>query len=99
MPTPSSAAFGEAAEQYDEAIAAYEREDGSLDESIAAIRAGKLLDGLLERNPGEEMGWFWNIRELPEMPHASHLNQVLAGHDFQEALQELPRPALPGART
>ena len=79
--------YGEAAERYNEALAAYEREDGNLDESIAAIRAGKLLDGLLERNPGEEMGWFWNIRELPEMPHASHLNQVLAGHEFQEAFK------------
>ena len=28
----------------------------ALDESIAAIRAGKLLDGLLERNPGERDG-------------------------------------------
>lgn len=80
-------AFGQAADQYNEAIAAYEREGGKLDESIAAIRAGKLLDGLIERNPGEEMGWFWNIRELPEMPHASHLNQVLAGHEFQEAFK------------
>lgn len=79
--------YGEAAERYNEALAAYEREDGNLNESIAAIRAGKLLDGLLERNPGEEMGWFWNIRELPEMPHASHLNQVLAGHEFQEAFK------------
>jgi len=79
--------FGEAADRYNEALAAYEREDGNLNESIAAIRAGKLLDGLLERNPGEEMGWFWNIRELPEMPHASHLNQVLAGHEFQEAFK------------
>ena len=79
--------YGEAAERYNEALAAYEREVGNLDESIAAIRAGKLLDGLLERNPGEEMGWFWNIRELPEMPHASHLNQVLAGHEFQEAFK------------
>jgi hypothetical protein len=80
-------AFGEAAEQYNAAISAYEREGGNLDESITAIRGGKLLDGLIERNPGDEMGWFWNIRELPEMPHASHLNQVLAGHEFQEAFK------------
>jgi DNA repair ATPase RecN len=46
-----------------------------------------LLAGLIERNPGEEMGWFWNIQELPEMPHASHLTQVLAQHEFQEAFK------------
>ena len=33
------------------------------------------------------MGWFWNIRELPEMPHAGHLSQVLAEHEFQEAFK------------
>ena len=58
---------------------------GRVETSVDTLQ--RLLDGLLERNPGEEMGWFWNIRELPEMPHASHLNQVLAGHEFQEAFK------------
>jgi hypothetical protein len=80
-------AFGQSLERYNEAIAVFERESVSLDESIAAIRAGKLVDGLMERNPGDEMGWFWTIRELPEMPHAGHLSQVLAEHEFQEAFK------------
>ncbi|HZE92757.1 MAG TPA: hypothetical protein VE029_13770 [Rhizobacter sp.] len=82
-------AFGPALDGYNEAIAAFERERVGLDESIAAIRAGKLVDGLLERNPGEEMGWFWNIRELPDMPHVGHLAPVLAQHQFQEAFKNL----------
>jgi hypothetical protein len=82
-------AFGQALQRYQDAIAAFEAESASLDESIVAIRAGKLVDGLLARNPGDEMGWFWNIRELPEMPHASHLGGVLAGHEFQEAFKNL----------
>ncbi len=80
-------AYGQALERYNDAIVAFDRESVNLDESIAAIRAGKLVDGLLERNPGEEMGWFWTIRELPEMPHAGHLAQVLAQHEFQEAFK------------
>ncbi|MBX3606186.1 MAG: hypothetical protein KF788_12975 [Piscinibacter sp.] len=80
-------AFGQSLARYEEAIAAFDEEGRHLDESIAAIRAGKLLDGLIERNPGDEMGWFWNIRELPEMPHANHLTQVLAQHEFQEAFK------------
>jgi hypothetical protein len=80
-------AFGQSLEGYEAAIAAFDQEGRHLDESIAAIRAGKLLDGLIEKNPGEEMGWFWNIRELPEMPHANHLNQVFAQHEFQEAFK------------
>jgi len=80
-------AFGQSLDRYNEAIAAFEAENRRLDESIAAIRAGKLVEGLIERNPGEEMGWFWNLRELPEMPHASHLTSVLAEHPFQEAFK------------
>ncbi len=80
-------AYSQSLERYNEAIAAFDRENTGLDESIAAIRAGKLVDGLLERNPGDEMGWFWSIRELPEMPHAGHLAQVLAQHEFQEAFK------------
>ncbi|NKI92556.1 hypothetical protein [Rhizobacter sp. SG703] len=80
-------ASGQSLDRYNEAIASFERENGNLDQSIVAIRAGKLLDGLLERNPGEEMGWFWNIGELPEMPHANHLAPLLAQHSFQEAFK------------
>ncbi|MGA0610903.1 hypothetical protein [Caldimonas sp. KR1-144] len=80
-------AFGQALARYNEALEAFGQERIRLDESIGAIRAGKLLDGLAERNPGEEMGWFWTLRELPEMPHASHLSAVLAGHAFQEAFK------------
>jgi len=80
-------AFGQSLERYNDAITAFDRENTALDESITAIRAGKLLDGLLERNPGEEMGWFWNIQQLPAMPHAGHLTHVLAQHAFQEAFK------------
>jgi tetratricopeptide (TPR) repeat protein len=80
-------AYGQSLERYNEAIGAFDKEGGSLNESIAAIRVGKLVAGLLERNPGEEMGWFWKIDELPEMPHANHLTQVLAQHEFQEGFK------------
>jgi hypothetical protein len=81
-------AYAQSLELYNDAIAVFERERVSLDESIAAIRGGKLLDGLLDRNPGEEeMGWFWNIDRLPTVPHAEHLTPVLARHDFQEAFK------------
>ena len=80
-------AYSQALDQYHDAISTFDRENVSLDESIAAIRSGKLLDGLLASNPGEEMGWFWNIDRLPDIPHARHLVEVLALHDFQEAFK------------
>jgi hypothetical protein len=75
---------------YQDAIGVFDRETSNLDESVAAIRDGKLLDGLIASNPGEEMGWFWNIAELPDaaaLPHGGHLAQVLAAHEFQEAFK------------
>ncbi len=77
----------QSAERYTRAITAFSREDTSLNESIAAINSGKLVEALIESNPGEEMGWFWSMRELPAMPHATHLAQVLAQHEFQEAFK------------
>ena len=80
-------AYGQSLQRYEAAIAAYERESVELATSIKAIRDGKMIDTLVEQNPGEEMGWFWKIRDLAEMPRARHLAQVLAQHEFQEALK------------
>ncbi len=75
---------------YEQAIARYGREATALRESIAVLRDGKLVDALVEQNPGDEMGWFWRIEKLPAgMPHAHHLTAVLAQHAFQEALKNV----------
>jgi len=83
-------ARGQALERYQDAIAAFEGESRALDGSIASIRSGLLLTSLLQRNPGSEMGWFWNMNSLPSataLPHAGHLAPLLAQHEFQEAFK------------
>jgi hypothetical protein len=80
-------AYAQSLQGYEGAVTQFDTEQGALKESIAAITSGKLVEGLNARNPGEEMGWFWNLTELPEMPHAGHLTQVLAQHDFQESFK------------
>jgi hypothetical protein len=80
-------AYGQSLKLYEDAVTVFERESADLDESVAAIRAGKLVEDLLALNPGDEMGWFWNIQQLPQMPHAGHLAQILAQHEFQEAFK------------
>lgn len=72
---------------YQDALAAFDKENAAIDASIAAIRDGRLLEGLLQKNPGEEMGWFWNIGDLPDMPHIGPLAPILAQHEFQEAFK------------
>ena len=83
-------AYGQSLEGYQSAVSQFDAEQGALKESIAAIQSGKLIAGLNAKNPGSagnEMGWFWNLTELPEMPHAGHLTQVLAQHEFQESFK------------
>jgi hypothetical protein len=80
-------ANGQSLENYGKAIASFEQEGASLDEAIAAIRSGRFLDELVARNPGQQMGWFWNIEHLPSLPHAAYLAQVMARHGFQEAFK------------
>jgi hypothetical protein len=83
-------ASAQALELYQDAIGAFDRENADLDQSIAAIRSGKLLEGLIASNPGEEMGWFWNIGQLPEvdgLPLGAHLTHLMATHPFQESFK------------
>jgi len=80
-------AFGQAHDEYQNALTQFDREQGALDESIAAIKSGKLVEALAAKNPGEEMGWFWSLATLPDMPHAAHLTPVLAQHAFQESFK------------
>jgi len=75
-------------EYYGKALAAYDQANANIDTSIAAIRSGKFLDSLLARNTGDEMGWFWKIDHLPELPNAGQLASVMAQHDFQEAFKD-----------
>jgi hypothetical protein len=80
-------AYGQSLEGYEAAVSAFDAEHGALKDSIEIIRSGKLIAGLDAKNPGTEMGWFWNLQTLPEMPHAGHLTQVLAQHEFQESFK------------
>lgn len=79
---------GQALVRYREALGAYGQAHAQLDDTIAAVRSGRLLAALLERNPGEAMGWFWQLDSLPELPHTGHLAALLAQHPFQEAFKQ-----------
>lgn len=80
-------AYQRSLEQYEVAIDVYTREIARLDNSIAAIRAGKLGVLLLKDDPIEEMGWLWKLDQLPDTPESHYLAHLMAGHDFQEALK------------
>jgi hypothetical protein len=80
-------AYRQSLEQYEQAIVALREETVRLDEAVASIHAGRLVNGLLEQNPQEEMGWFWRVQQVPDAPETRYLVDLLATHDFNEALK------------
>jgi hypothetical protein len=80
-------AYSQSLGRYEDAMATFDRENANIDESIAMIRSGKLLDELVAANPGAEMGWFWHVDSLPELPHLAQLTDLLAENEFQEAFK------------
>jgi len=82
------AANGQASQHYRTAVDAYALEARRIDESVAAIRAGGFLDGILEAAPRkDDVGWFWQLETLPDAPHTRYLYHLLASHEFQEGLK------------
>ena len=89
-------AYSLALERYQSAVTVFAAEKRGLDESIAAIRAGKLVASLMQQNPdldaekaGGGLGAFARIDKLPEMPHTAHLAPLLADNPFQETFKHL----------
>lgn len=76
-----------AAEHYLEAIDAFEAESARIDGAIERIRRGEMIDTLLAADPGEQMGWYWQLDELPATTENRYLLHLLASHEFQEALK------------
>lgn len=80
-------AYQQSLRQYEEAINVFSNEMERLDDSIASIREGKMIEGVLQHDPVNEMGWFWRLQQLPDAPESRYLAHLMAGHDFQEALK------------
>ena len=82
------ASNGQAAQHYRHAVQSYVQESRRIDESIAAIRRGGFLDAILAASPrGGDVGWFWQLKQVPDAPHTRYLYHLLASHEFQEGLK------------
>jgi hypothetical protein len=77
----------QAAEQYTLAVTAFDEEAQRIDQSIASIRSGRLLDAIMENDKGDRVGWYWQLQQLPDAPETRYLYHLLASHEFQEGLK------------
>ncbi len=85
-------AYSSALLGYQQAADGFEQEHLALSESMAAIRAGTLVQSLLADNAAAAdagLGTSTGFQKLPQMPHAAHLAPLLAGHLFQQAFKNL----------
>ncbi|MDY0066967.1 MAG: hypothetical protein RBS02_11325 [Steroidobacteraceae bacterium] len=80
-------ADAQAAEQYAHAVQAFAEESRRIDESIASIRSGALLDAIVANDTAEQVGWYWRLQNLPDAPETRYLHHLLASHAFQEGLK------------
>ena len=80
-------ADAQALSQYRQALDDFQVEDTQLTESIQALRTQPWLQDLLTLNPGQDMGWFKTVNQLPSLPHVRQLVPALASHAFQEGFK------------
>lgn len=77
----------QAVEQYTLAVTAFGEESARIDQSIAAIRGGRLLDVITQNDKEDQAGWFWQLQQLPDAPETRYLYHLLASNEFQEGLK------------
>ncbi len=79
---------GRAVQVYEQAAEIYQNEAQELGKSADEIQQGALVTALLDRTKGgPQMGWFWSLRELPELPEVKYFTELLAEHEFHEAIK------------
>jgi hypothetical protein len=79
--------YGKSALLYGHAMDVFGNEVIRLDTSIKSIREGKFVQAMLREDNERDHNWLVNIRDLPEAPETYYLLELLASHDFQEALK------------
>jgi tetratricopeptide (TPR) repeat protein len=80
-------ASGQAAQFYNSAIESFDAELQKIDDSIEQIRAGKLLDRLLDDDKKDTLSWYWQLTTVPDAPESRYLYSLLASNEFQEGLK------------
>ena len=81
-------ANAQAADFYESAVKSFEEESARIDTAVTRINAGHMLEDLLgAAPPNQQIGWFWQLKQLPDAPESRYLYTLLADNDFQEGLK------------
>jgi hypothetical protein len=80
----------QAADHYNDAIAAFDGEIAKLTQSIDAIEHGQLITELLGEQAdaaADASGWYWRLDRIPDTIETRYLYELLASNGFQEGLK------------
>ncbi|MBT8117415.1 MAG: hypothetical protein KJO66_06245, partial [Gammaproteobacteria bacterium] len=78
---------GRAVKRYNDAIGTLFSEQDHIDESIAAIRSGELLEVLQKQDLRSGTGWLQELSFDTDNPVLRYQVTLMAAHDFQEAVK------------
>ncbi|MCB1845358.1 MAG: hypothetical protein KDI09_20485, partial [Halioglobus sp.] len=79
--------ISQAADNYVNAIEAFDEEDQRIENTIDELESGHLLSSFLADNADDTTGWHWSIGKLPAGTEARYLYHLLASDKFQEGLK------------
>lgn len=80
-------AAAQAADYYEAALSSFSSEADNIDAAVARINDGHMLEDLLGSEKDANIGWFWQLKTLPDAPQSRYLYALLADNDFQEGLK------------
>jgi hypothetical protein len=79
--------YGRAALLYGDALDSFGREIDKLGASIKSVQEGRFLEALAREESRQDADWVVKLRRLPQTPETYYLLELMAAHDFQEALK------------
>jgi len=81
-------ASSQSAQYYLSALDSFGNQSTQLDQAVARIRNGELLDRAVAADrEGGPHDWLWQLKSVPDAPESRYLYAVLAGYDFQAGLR------------
>lgn len=82
-------AYAQSLKSYQDAIGVFEDEVVNVDQAIAAVKAGKLWEKLVQQLSESENRMRWAIEDLPDEVSYKYITGLIATHLFQEAIKNL----------
>ncbi|WP_157622997.1 tetratricopeptide repeat protein [Solimonas soli] len=80
-------AHTQALQYYEKAVEVLETSRKRMNDAMASIKQGRMVETIVRRDIDSEAGWDWKLRDLPDAPETYFLQSLLAEHRFQEALK------------